>query len=288
MKSNLPRFLSGFLRPCATVLLVLSAAWSWTACGPATSATGAAPLATTTSYLEAVARDLLGDEVPILRLAEPGTCPGHFDLRPGQARALRSCRALLRFDFQKSLDERFAGSENTDPAVVAVSPSGGLSLPASYLTACRQVAERFVALGWLNREQAAARLEAVATRLGTLAHQLTNQVAQSALVGLPVLTSAHQREFCEWLGLRVVGTFRAADSPSIRETEAAVRAGRAGAVRGVIANRPEGTRAAEALAARLGVPVVVLDNFPASRNGRLSFDQMLAENVRALLTLARP
>lgn len=288
MKSALLRFPSGFPSPFAAVLLVLGAAWGWVACGPATSATGTAPLATTTSYLEAVARDLLGDDVPVLRLAEPGTCPGHFDLRPGQAQALRHCRALLRFDFQKALDVRFIGPEGTGPALVEVSVSGGLGVPANYLAACRQVADRLVALGWLNHEQAASRLEAVAARLDALTHRLTNQVAQSGLVGFPVLTSQHQREFCEWLGLRVVGTFRAADTAGIREIEATWSAGRAGAARGVIANRPEGTRAAEALAARLGVPVIVFDNFPALRDGRVCFDQMLADNVRALQTLARP
>lgn len=286
MKPALPRFSSSFA--LAAALLMLSAVGAWVACGPANSTTGAAQLATTTSYLEAVARDLLGEEVSVLRLAEPGTCPGHFDLRPGQAQALRRCRALLRFDFQKALDERFISPEGTGPVLVEVSVSGGLGVPATYLAVCRQVADRLVALGWLDREHAASRLEAIAARLDTLARQLTNQVAQSGLAGLPVLTSAHQREFCEWLGLRVVGSFRAADTTSIRETEAAVRAGRAGAVGGVIANRPEGTRAAEALAERLGVPVVVFDNFPAARNGRISFDQMLAENVRALPVLSRP
>lgn len=286
MKPALPRFSSSFA--LAAALLMLSAVGAWVACGPANSTTGAAQLATTTSYLEAVARDLLGEEVSVLRLAEPGTCPGHFDLRPGQAQALRRCRALLRFDFQKALDERFISPEGTGPVLVEVSVSGGLGVPATYLAVCRQVADRLVALGWLDREHAATRLEAIAARLDTLARQLTNQVAQSGLAGLPVLTSAHQREFCEWLGLRVVGSFRAADTTSIRETEAAVRAGRAGAVGGVIANRPEGTRAAEALAERLGVPVVVFDNFPAARNGRISFDQMLAENVRALPALSRP
>ncbi len=241
-----------------------------------------AQVATTTSYLEAVVRDLLGEATPVLRLAEPGTCPGHFDLRPGQARALRQCRLLLRFDFQKSLDERFAGSAGTGPAVVEVSLPDGLALPAGYLSACRQTAGRLVALGRLNGAQAEARLAAIAARLDDLARDLTQQVAQAGLAGQPVLAAQHQRAFCEWLGLRVEGTFRAADTAGLRAIEEAWRAGRSGAVRGVIANRPEGTRAAEALAGRLGVPVVVFDNFPARPEEVAAFDRMLADNVRAL------
>ena len=57
-------------------------------------------IATTTSYLEAAVHDLLGEDFSVLRLAEPGTCPGHFDIRPSQVLELRQCGVLLRFDFQ--------------------------------------------------------------------------------------------------------------------------------------------------------------------------------------------
>ncbi len=260
----------------------------WVGCGPGGSTIEPPPLAVTTSYLEAVVRDLLGEEVPVLLLAEPGTCPGHFDLRPRQAQALQRCRALLRFDFQKSLDERLAGKAPGGPFVVEVTARGGLGMPATYLAACRQVADRLVALGWVDSHHATLRLEAIAARRQALERQLTRQAAEADLAGLPVLASEHQREFCEWLGLRVAGTFRAADAAGIRAVEAALRAGQTGAVRGVIANRPEGTQAAEALAARLQVPVVVFDNFPAHRGGTARFDQMLTDNVRALRALARP
>ncbi len=82
------------------------------------STTGHGPvIATTTSYLEAAARDLLGDDLSVARLSEPGTCPGPFDIRPSQVQELQRCRALLRFDFQKSLDAKLAGSGANGPRV---------------------------------------------------------------------------------------------------------------------------------------------------------------------------
>lgn len=281
------------LRPTRT-----RAGWSWglglvlvlmaTACRPPAAAEAEPRLAVTTSYLEAVARDLLGEGLTVWRLAEPGTCPGHFDLRPRQAQALRRCRVLVRFDFQKSLDERLLGTVGPGPVVVEVTLPDGVGVPASYLAACQQTAARLVALGWLDEAQARARLAAIAARLDALAHELTQQVAQAGLAGQPVLAAHHQRAFCQWLGLRVEGTFRAADTAGLRALEAALHTGRTGAVRGVIANRPEGTRAAQALAARLGVPVVVFDNFPARPEDTAAFDRMLADNVRALRALAPP
>jgi ABC-type Zn uptake system ZnuABC Zn-binding protein ZnuA len=58
---------------------------------------------------ECVVVELAGDGVAIMRLAEPGMCPGHFDMRPSQVESLRGCRVLLRLDFQQSLDRKLAG-----------------------------------------------------------------------------------------------------------------------------------------------------------------------------------
>ena len=244
-------------------------------------------IATTTSYLEAAAHDLLGDDVGVLRLAEPGTCPGHFDIRPSQVQELRRCRALLRFDFQKSLDAKFASSGTNGPAVAEIALRSGMCVPESYLSACRQTADHLVTLGLLTRTNADARLQSVVARLDALTRDATNRVAQAGLRGIPVIASGHQRDFCEWLGLKVVATFRAADTASVGEIEAAIDAGTLGQVKLVIANLPEGRRTADALAGRLKARVAVFENFPALQSGRVSFDAMLNANVEAFLQASR-
>lgn len=245
-------------------------------------------IATTTSYLEAAARDLLGDNLSVVRLAEPGTCPGHFDIRPSQVAELRQCRALIRFDFQKSLDAKLAATDPNQPRVAPVSLPGGMCRPDSYLAACRQVADHLVALDLLARTNADTRHQAITSRLNALSREATNRLAQAGLAGSPVIASAHQRDFCEWLGLRVVATFRAADTASIGEIEEAIDAGKLAQIKRVIGNLPEGRRTADALGERLKARVVVFENFPAVRNGRVSFDEMLSANVETLLRAAAP
>jgi zinc transport system substrate-binding protein len=243
-------------------------------------------IATTTSYLEAAARDLLGGNLSVVRLAEPGTCPGHFDIRPSQVAELRQCRALIRFDFQKSLDAKLAGTDTNQPRVAQVSLPGGMCRPDSYLAACRQIADHLVALDLLARTNADTRLQAITSRLDALSREATNRLAQAGLAGSPVIASAHQRDFCEWLGLRVAAAFRAADTASIGEIEEAIDAGKLAQIKLVIGNLPEGRRTADALAERLKARAVVFENFPALRNGRVSFDEMLSANVETLLRAA--
>jgi zinc transport system substrate-binding protein len=252
-------------------------------CKPANNSAPAARMASATSYLESAAQEFYGGETDFVRLAEPGTCPGHFDIRPSQAADLRRCRALVRFDFQASLDKFLDAKGTNGPTVIAVEVRRGLGLPESYLSACRQIADAFVARGFLERTNVTATLQRVATRLEALAQQATNQVAQAGFGGQAVIASVHQKDFCEWLGLKVVATFRAADTASVAEIDAAISAGQLADVKLVIANLPEGRRTADALAERLGARVVVFGNFPALERGRVSFDDLLTGNIAALL-----
>lgn len=269
-------------------LLALLLAFTLMGCKPANSPASAPRLASATSYLESAAQEFLGGEQDFVRLAEPGTCPGHFDIRPSQAADLRRCRALVRFDFQSSLDKFLDANGTNGPAVVEVKIRNGLGLPDSYRSACRQIADAFVARGILERTKADATLQHVAARMDSLAHEATNQVAQAGYVGQAVITSVHQKDFCEWLGLKVVATFRAADTASVAEIDEAISAGKLAEVKLVIANLPEGRRTADALAERLGARVAVFGNFPALERGRVYFDDLVRTNVAALFAADRP
>lgn len=245
-------------------------------------------IAAATSYLEAVAGDLLGSDIQFLRLAEPGACPGHFDIRPSDVQKLRGCKTLLRFDFQKSLDARLDNSGNSRPSVCEVSVRGGMARPDTYFEACCQVAAHLTAVGMLERGTAELRLNAIKSRLEKLACDSTNRLVAAVLTATPVVASQHQRDFCEWLGFKVVASYRAADVASISEINHSITAGKLAQVKLVIANLPEGRRTADALAGRLNARVVVLENFPASRNNRVSFDEMVAGNVDKLLRACQP
>lgn len=257
------------------------------ACGCRRQAVSApAAVAATNSYLECVARDLLGPDTAVMRLAEPGMCPGHFDVRPSQAEALRRARVLLRFDFQRSLDAVVGGASGSGPRVAEVRIAGGLCEPDSYLIACHQTADALVDCGLLDRAAADRRLDEIAKRVEETASRCRRQTG--GLEGLPVLASAHQEAFCRWLGLNVVATFAAADLATVADVDRAVREGERFGARLVVANLPEGRRTADALAERLGAKVVVFGNFPALGSGQESFDDLLADNITRLAEAAEP
>ncbi|MCU0961073.1 MAG: zinc ABC transporter substrate-binding protein [Pirellulaceae bacterium] len=246
----------------------------------------AGAVAVASPLLTAAVRELADETIPLVELAEPGMCPGHFDLRPSQVRRILASRLVLRFDFQKSLDARLTSASAQPPPVAAIQVAGGMCEPTTFTDVCRQVSEALVSHGLIAADEAAARLAGVAQRMEQLDASLQAEVAAAGLSSRRVLASRHQAAFCTRLGLQVVATFPAADIALPSEINGAVQQGEESGVELIIANVPEGRQAADALADRFGARVVVFGNFPDGQ-GRDSFDRLVRGNVSSLVEAER-
>jgi len=243
-----------------------------------------APVAVSSPYLEAAIGDVLRRDVPLVRLAGPAMCPGHFDMRPSQITDLARCRLLVRFDFQQALDEKLGPRSGSSLRTLAVEVPGGLCVPESYVSACRQLADHFVSTGELSLSEANNRLAQVSDRMTKLGTAVARRIDEAGLRDTPVLASGHQAAFCRWLGLQVTGTFSSTDTAGTREIDQTVRAGEAAKASIIIANEPEGRRLADALADRLHAQVVVFGNFPEPGKDQ-AFDDLVQRNLAALLAV---
>lgn len=266
-----------------TVVLVMAAGLALTGCRDTAAPERGPEIAVTNSYLACVARDLGGEDLDILCLAPPGMCPGHFDLSPAQVRQLRSCRMLLLFDFQRQIEQRLVRLQRGGLKMHAVRSAVGLCVPDTYRAACEEVC------GVLSSEYPekaavfASRLAAIEQRLEKLSAELRNSVVDSGHLEAKVLTSNHQSQFAEWLGLEPVATFVGSDLETIANVDHCLKQAAGHEIRFVIANRQEGTALAEALADRLHARAVVFSNFPEVTQGDAGFDRLVRENVHFLL-----
>ena len=258
---------------CGVLLLI--------GCGRSDPSQPPVDVAVTSPYLAAVVRDLLGPDEPIFSLMGPGCCPGHFDISPRDVVQLRRCRVLLRFDFQKYLDQKLQKAADEGLRIVPVRIVGGLCEPDSYRSACRQVVGALVEAGLLDHTAADARLAEIDVRVAAAAKTARNDVIRAGLARAIVLAGDHQAKFCRWLGLEVAATFSDADNPG--QINRAVQAGRTRGVALVIGNVPQGPVIADRLAVALGAKVVMFDNFPFGEKRRDGFDKLLRRNVKRLI-----
>lgn len=233
-----------------------------------------------TSMIECAARALVGDHVEVHRLAPPGQCPGHFDMKPGDLAAIGRCRLLVRHDYQQHIDRKL-GATAAAPVMVALPTEGPQTLPANYGRLCVLLAsalsEHFPTLS----EEIERNLGAVQADLAALAQ--TAREDTRPLAGGIVVASQFQKEFCEWCGLRVAAGFDQAEEMSVRDLKDCMQAGREAGAVAVVGNLQRGEREGRPIADRLDVPLVLLSNFPLDPGAPHAYPRLVQDNIRKLL-----
>ena len=229
----------------------------------------------TTSMLAAAVRAIpaLERDVSVTVLVPPGSCPGHFDLRPDQLTALGRAVAVLHPPYQAGLAGKLRAVPGHEGRVVEVPEEDSPLVPAGFLRLVRATAGALEAArpGWSG--DLVGSLGPVEARLGSLARELRRRARP--LAGVPVVASRFQAPFCRWLGLEVV-----AELPRNGDTAPAVlEAALDPRVRLVVANLQEGTSGARAVAERLGVPVAELSAFPGASGYGDRYEDLLETNL---------
>jgi len=170
---------------------------------------------------------------------------------------------------------------------VAVPSPEGLCVPATYAQVCRGVCAALCAAHPERATEYEARMTEIQARMAALLIDVRSTVQRAGLAGARVLASAHQAQFCQTLGLEVVGTFTGREAAGFKERERCIQVGTDADVRFVVANLQEGVQFANPVARQLGAEVVVFSNFPSMEGGETTFDALVRRNVAALLEAAK-
>ncbi|MBP7275434.1 MAG: zinc ABC transporter substrate-binding protein [Kiritimatiellae bacterium] len=246
----------------------------------AAQAPRSASIVVTTTLIETAIRDLLGDDIPVVRLLPPGSCPGHFDLEPGQVKSLSSATLFIRHDFQAGLDAGVAKSGLETNRVVSVVSRPAFTIPGEYAAMCEELAVRLKQM-WPDRTgRMNTRLDEIRRRAAAAEAGLADRTGR--LRGRKVLCARHQRDFCRWMGLDVVAVFEAGTDESAWQLNRAVDMAKTAGAEAVIGNRQWGSRHLDALAEAAGLPGLMLSNFP-DHGAAGAYWQLLDANVSALL-----
>ncbi len=257
--------------------------------GPAASGpAGRRPvLVVSTTMIDSLVRDIAGKQFETLALMPPTACPGHFDLKPADRMTIRRADLILFHPFQRDLQKALRPHVGQNGQWLIVEEKAPLSIPGAYRETGRwltgELASRYPEAGarlkatWKESEGEILRIE-----------QHFRQTFSSGRESLPpVLAAQRQKAFVASWGFPVAGVFDTPEGQSLQEFGDLVRRARERGVAAVIGNLQNGDRQARALAEKLGVPLVMLNNFPGAEPGTFPYAALLRSNCERLLTLKR-
>lgn len=292
---------TGWIFPWGVILL-----WgmlSWLLCGVSPARAGDADrILAGTSTVADILEDLAGERAEIRLLIPGGSCPGHYDLRPGDLRFLGEARLLVLEHFQPAMPNMqnlVRAADNEALRIVTLPEEPCALLPEAQKRLTLALADRLTEV-W--PEQAATIARAATGRLARIAEvesRMRKELQAAGLVPLPkggvaphagaptALCSALQEPLVRWAGLNVVGTYGRPEDLTPECFEQLLKLGREHDVRVVLDNIQSGPGAGRGLAESLGAGRADLTSFPEGVPGEDRWEEAFTGNIGRLLQALR-
>jgi zinc transport system substrate-binding protein len=204
-------------------------------------------------------------------------CPGHYDVKLSDIEKIKKAGLIVSFRGMS-----FVNKTGTDSgAQLVVDPEGrNWMAPDSYLHGLSLLADGLSEHFPEDKDKIISRKKDAIREVRADANSLIQRIKKAGLFGRPVIASSMQKEPLEWMGFRVVGEYGRPEAMSAREVVRLSKIGRKNHVVVVVDNLQSGPDTGRGIAETIGVPHVVLTNFPSEKGYLVT----LKENVNTVLT----
>jgi ABC-type Zn uptake system ZnuABC Zn-binding protein ZnuA len=239
------------------------------------------------SLIANIIQDVAGDKMETRTLIPPGNCPGHYDVKPRDIRALSNSKAFFIHSFQANfpyITDLIEAADNPGLIIRAINVTGNWMVPAVQAEAVVKIAQ---ALGEIDPQNAAYYEEKAAERAQAILDkgvEVRNRLLQAGVGEVKVICADKQRGFVKWAGFNVTATYGRPEDLSPADMERLVTGARAAGVALVIDNLQSGaTATSEAMAQDIGAIQVTISNFPGGLENTETWEKAIDRNVELLL-----
>ena len=238
----------------------------------------------TTSVMQTAIKDIGGDRVNVILLIAPGSCPGHYDIRPGDVLSIKQSRALFTHGYEQFVPRLMEAVGTPSPKVCKVAVEGNWMVPDVYIRACGEIVQLLSEIDTDHRNDYRDRFERMKAGLATIGKELRGKARKAGTEHVTVICSDQQTPFLEWMGLNVVAGYgRPEEFTPTRLHELADIAYKERVVL-VVDNLQSGPTAGSQLAQEIGASHVTLSNFPGGFTDTQTWEKCLRRNVDLVLS----
>jgi len=239
------------------------------------------------SLIANIIEDVADGKVETRTLIPPGTCPGHYDVKPSDIVALANSKALFIHSWQENFEnitELIEAAENPDLIVTVINITGNWMTPPVQAEAVDRIAQ---ALGEIDPENAAYYEEKAAERAQAIlakGEEVEDVLLGAGVEEVKVICADMQAGFVGWAGFNITATYGRPEELSVADVEQLVTDAIEAGVALVIDNLQSGaTATSEAMAQDIGAIQVTISNFPGGLENTETWEKAIDKNVDLLL-----
>jgi zinc transport system substrate-binding protein len=240
-----------------------------------------------TSLIANIIQDVADGKMETRTLIPPGTCPGHYDVKPSDIEALANSKALFVHSWQQNYENvtgLIEAAENPDLIITVINVTGNWMVPTAQAEAVDKIAQ---ALGEIDPENAAyyagnatERAQAILAK----GEEVKDRLLEAEVEEVKVICAEMQAGFVKWAGFDVVATFgRPEDLTPAQVGQLIVEAQEAG-VALIIDNLQSGsTTLGASMEQDIEAIPVTISNFPGGLENTETWEKAIDKNVDLLL-----
>jgi len=231
---------------------------------------------TTTTLIGSLVREVGGTNVRAKVLISGASCPGQYDMRPGDVSALRHCGALIFHGYEQFVPNLVKASQSK-ALIVPIGVDGNWLVPNTCLKAVDKIAESLGRADPSHRSEYAARLTVFVGKIRRM--ERLPKVGR----GTAVICSDQQSQLLEWLGFKVVGKYGRPEDLTPQELHKLFGIAREQKVSLVVDNLQSGPQEGVQLARAVHANHIVLSSFPEGFPGTGTWESTLRSNINRVV-----
>jgi ABC-type Zn uptake system ZnuABC Zn-binding protein ZnuA len=246
-----------------------------------------ADIMTGSSFITNIIQDVADGKLETRTLIPPGVCPGHYDAKASEIKALANSKALFIHNYQQPY-QNIAGAieaaDNPDLIITVLNVTGNWMVPAVQAEAVNKIAQ---ALGEIYPENAAYYEGNASERAQVIlsyGEEVKDRLQAAGVDGAKVICAAMQEGFVRWAGFNVTATYGRPEELSPADVQQLINQARDAGVALVIDNLQSGSTT---LGASLGQDIeaipVTISNFPGGLENTETWEKAIDKNVDLLL-----
>ena len=239
------------------------------------------------AFISNIIQDVAGGKLESRPFIPPGMCPGHYDVKPSDIKALANSKAFFVHNYQQNYENvtgLIEAAQNPDLIITVINITGNWMTPPVQAEAVDEIAQ---ALGELDEENAAHYQEKAAERVQAIlakGGEVRDRLLEAGVEEAKVVCAEMQAGFVRWAGFDIVATYGRPEDLSVAEVEQLVVEAKEAGVALVIDNLQSGATATSKIMAQdIGAIHVTISNFPGGFDNTEIWEKALDKNVDLLL-----
>jgi len=239
------------------------------------------------SLIADIIQDIADGKLTAYTLIPPGTCPGHYDVKPSDVERLANSEVLIIHNWQqnmKNISDLVEAADNPDLVIKVIDVPDMPMVPQIQAETTDKIAQ---ALGEIDPENSAYYQEKAAERTQAIlakGEEVQDKFQAANVSGINVLCVEYQVGFAEWAGFNVTDTYGRPEDLSVADVEELIVEAKEAGVALVIDNLQSGaTSNSEAMAQDIGAIQVTISNFPGGFENTETWEKAIDKNADLLL-----